>query len=67
MTYQVRVSGPSLFGGGGTQYLVEAKSKSFGRKYRLAKSRRSMAAQFANRKTAQTWATRTGGTVIETI
>ncbi len=61
--YQVRVSGPSLFGGGGTQYLVPA-SKRHASKYRLAKSRRAMAARFASRKTAQEWARRVSGTVV---
>lgn len=49
---------------GGASYLVEATSKNYGRKYRLAKSRRSMAVSFANRKTAQSHATRVGGTVV---
>jgi hypothetical protein len=47
----------------GASYLVEA-SKDYGRKYRLAKSRKADAVRFANRKTAQSHATRLGGMVV---
>jgi hypothetical protein len=60
----VRKSGPGLFGGGGTSYLVEA-SKSYETKYRLAKVARKSAMTFGTKRTAQTWASRMGGEVVE--
>ena len=54
----------SMSQSGGASYLVEA-SKSYTRKYRWGKTIKMDANLFHARRTAQTWAKRLGGKVVE--
>jgi hypothetical protein len=49
---------------GGSSYLVEA-SKTYGTKYRMAKTAKGKASTFGTRDTAVRWASRVGGEVVK--